>query len=89
MEEMNYCQSCTMPMGETDELYGTEADGSKSAEYCSYCYDKGAYTSDVSMEQMIDICIPHMTTEEGGMSEEEARKLLNEAMPTLKRWQSQ
>jgi len=28
MEE-KYCQSCVMPMGETEENYGTEADGSK------------------------------------------------------------
>lgn len=24
-----YCQSCGMPMGNTDELYGTNADGKK------------------------------------------------------------
>ena len=31
MNEMNqkFCQCCGMPMGETDELYGTNADGSK------------------------------------------------------------
>ena len=34
MEE-RFCQSCGMPMGDTDELYGTEADGSKSTDYCS------------------------------------------------------
>ena len=34
MEERN-CQSCGMPMGPTDELYGTETDGSKSKDYCS------------------------------------------------------
>ena len=26
MEE-KYCQSCGMPMGNTEEMYGTEADG--------------------------------------------------------------
>ena len=31
MEE-RFCQSCGMPMGDTDELYGTEADGSKSTD---------------------------------------------------------
>ena len=30
--EQRYCQSCGMPMGATDELYGTEQDGSKSAD---------------------------------------------------------
>lgn len=24
-----YCQSCAMPMGDTDEMYGTNSDGTK------------------------------------------------------------
>ena len=36
MEE-KFCQCCGMPMGETDELYGTNKDGSKSQDYCEYC----------------------------------------------------
>ncbi|MDP4110063.1 MAG: zinc ribbon domain-containing protein, partial [Bacillota bacterium] len=31
MEE-KYCQSCGMPMGCTDELYGTEKGGGKSRD---------------------------------------------------------
>ena len=49
MEE-RFCQSCGMPMGDTDELYGTEADGSKSTDYCSYCYADGAFTSECTMD---------------------------------------
>ncbi len=32
MNEMNqkFCQCCGMPMGDTDELYGTNGDGSKN-----------------------------------------------------------
>ncbi len=33
-------------MGDGDEHYGTEKDGSKRADYCSYCYAGGAFTSD-------------------------------------------
>lgn len=34
--EQQFCQSCGMPMGTVD-LYGTETDGSKNADYCKYC----------------------------------------------------
>ena len=37
MEE-KHCQCCCMPMGDTDDLYGTNEDGSKSKDYCKYCY---------------------------------------------------
>lgn len=82
-----YCQSCGMPMGETDELYGTEADGSKNHDYCSYCYDKGSFTADCTMEEMIEFCIPHMANADSGMSPEEARKMMLQFFPALKRWQ--
>ena len=32
-EEMVFCQSCAMPMGEDD--FGTEKDGSKCQDYCN------------------------------------------------------
>ena len=82
-EDMKFCQSCAMPM--TDEDYGTEKDGSKSEEYCKYCYQNGEFTSDITMEEMIDFCVPK-TAEATGMSEEEARKMSEEMFPKLKRW---
>ncbi len=85
--EQNFCQSCAMPM--TDELYGTEADGSKSKDYCSYCYQNGAFTSNATMEEMIQICIPPMLEANPGMNEEAARNAMNGFMPTLKRWRKQ
>lgn len=53
MEE-KYCQSCGMPMGNTEEMYGTEADGGKSKEYCKYCYENGNFVANCSMEEMIE-----------------------------------
>jgi NAD-dependent SIR2 family protein deacetylase len=79
-----YCQSCGMPLS-SEKLLGSEKDGSKSAEYCLYCYENGAFTApDITMEQMIEVCVPHMTAY--GMKEEEARNLMNNALPQLKRW---
>lgn len=47
-----YCQSCSMPM-ENPEMMGTEKDGSKSKEYCKYCYRQGAFINpDMTLEEM-------------------------------------
>ncbi len=37
------CQSCSMPLKKDVKGGGTNADGSKSAMYCSLCYEKGAF----------------------------------------------
>ena len=87
MEE-RYCQSCGMPMGQTDELYGTEADGTKSRDYCSYCYENGAFTADCTMQEMIEFCVQPMLDNMPGMTEESARAMMNEHFPQLKRWQA-
>jgi hypothetical protein len=38
------CQSCGTPLAKDPEGGGTNADGSKSQEYCSSCYQSGAFT---------------------------------------------
>lgn len=85
MEKMNFCQSCGMPMGEGEELLGKNADGSKNKEYCIYCFDNGDFTEKISMTEMIEKCIPHMIAD-GGFSEDKAKKMMEELLPTLKRW---
>ena len=75
-----------MPMGNTDELYGTNADGSKNEEYCAYCFEKGEFTFNGTMEEMVEVCVPHMTNANPDMSREEARKIMLEWFPALKRW---
>lgn len=82
-QDMKFCQSCAMPMSE--EHFGTEKDGSKNEDYCSYCYQDGEFTSDISMEEMIDYSAPK-AAEATGMSEEAARKMCEDMFPHLKRW---
>ncbi len=84
MEAQNYCQSCGMPMGESDEMYGLNADGTKSADYCKYCFEDGHFTSEETMEGMIETCVPFMVKE--GMPEKQAREILLAQLPNLKRW---
>ncbi|MEG1559364.1 MAG: zinc ribbon domain-containing protein [Clostridia bacterium] len=83
MEE-KYCQSCGMPMGE--DLYGTEKDGSKSVDYCIYCYEDGKFTYNCTMDEMIEFCIPHVLEGNDGMTEDAARIMMRSFLPNMKRW---
>ena len=86
MKEMNegkICQSCAMPIDDV-ATRGTEKDGSKSEEYCSYCYEGGAFTYESTMQEMIEACVPHMVGEQ--FTEQSARQMMEQVFPTLKRW---
>ena len=88
MEEyknMRFCQSCGMPLG-PDTPLGTEADGSPSADYCSYCYKDGKFAGEMTMEQMIDFCAPMMVQANPGLTEEQAKAQMYQFFPMLKRW---
>jgi hypothetical protein len=79
------CQSCAMPM-QKNEDYGSEKDGSQSDEYCCYCYQSGQFVDPgISLEEMIDCCSWKMD-EIDVMPYDEARKLNERIMPSLKRW---
>ena len=83
--DMHFCQSCGMPV--TEELLGTEANGEKNPDYCTYCYQKGAFTfPGATMEQMIEICVPHMLEANPGMTEAQARAMMEGFLPSLSRW---
>lgn len=87
MEE-RYCQSCAMPMGTTDEMYGTEKDGARSTDYCKYCYENGAFTFHGTLQEMVEICVPPMVENNPGMIEAQAREMMLGFLPTLKRWKA-
>ena len=88
MNEMNqkFCQCCGMRMGDGDEMYGTNADGSKNEDYCQYCFEKGEFTFRGTMEEMVEVCVPHMVAAHPDMTKEEARAGMLAWFPTLKRW---
>lgn len=80
-----FCQSCSMPMSKPED-FGTTADGHRQNDYCAYCYRAGAFiTPEMTMPQMIDFCVGVMARQ-GIMPEEQARAMLTEVVPTLKRW---
>lgn len=84
-EEAPFCQSCGMPMTREDQ-FGTEADGSRSGDYCVYCYRDGAFTDDRTMEEMIDFCLDYEKDSGLYSDRESARRAMLAWFPTLKRW---
>ena len=86
------CQSCGMKM-QTEQEFGTSANGEKNSEYCVHCYQKGHFTRDVTMEEMMENnlrFLDHWNQETGNnFTSEEARPLLREFLSTLKRWKKE
>lgn len=82
-----FCQSCSMPM-EKPEDFGTASSGYRVNDYCRHCYRDGAFTDPgVTLGQMIDFCAGVMA-ERRVMPEPDARLLLTEVLPGLKRWRT-
>lgn len=75
-----------MPI-ESNDLLGTNKDGSINNDYCKYCYTDGEFIHKVSMEEYIDMC--SQFGEQAGMTNDEMRKLCTELFPTLKRWKAE
>ena len=87
--EMKFCQSCGMPL--TDEILGTNADGSKNEDYCIYCYKDGNFTSNCTMEEMAEFCskfVEEYNKNTGrNLTADEYKQELLKFFPMLKRWQ--
>lgn len=74
-----------MPM-EKPEDFGTNADGSRSQDYCHFCFQGGKFTDpNINMEQMIDRVSGFMA-KHMGMAEQEAKEIASQFIPQLKRW---
>jgi len=77
-----------MPL--TDVLKGTNADGSLSDEYCTYCYGDGEFTNDMTMDEMIEHCLQFLDefNRDTGrdLDLDEARGEMRIAFKDYKRW---
>ncbi len=52
------CQSCGMPLKRDEQGGGSNADGSRSAMYCSHCYEMGAFKQpDLDVAQMQELVL--------------------------------
>jgi hypothetical protein len=80
------CQSCAMPLSRDPMGGGSNADGTRTSEYCSHCFQKGAFTQpDITAEQMQTLVEGKLRTMHfpGFL----ARRFAKE-VPTLRRWKS-
>jgi hypothetical protein len=81
-----FCQSCGYPMAKDKKGGGTEKDGSKSAKYCSMCYENGRFLTPPEVnnaEKMQHFCIQQMR--KSGMNGFVAW-LATRGIPRLERW---
>lgn len=80
------CQSCGMPL-EKGAKSGTEADGSKSMEYCYLCYNEGKfYAPDATAKEMQEI-VDKALKERGWWKP--LRWFATSQIPKLRRWKGQ
>lgn len=79
-----FCQSCGMPMSRDHQNGGTNSDGSRSSEFCSFCYKDGAFLDSCkTAKEMQYFCIEKMN--ENGTPKLIAW-LFTRGIPKLQRW---
>ena len=76
--KQKFCQSCGMPL--TDDVLGTNADGTKNEDYCMYCYRDGHFLQDCTMEEMIEHCAQFVGAVNEGLEKPITKE---EYMPSL------
>ncbi len=80
-----------MPL--SDEILGTNADGSKNEEYCVYCYREGKFLQECTMDEMIEHCAQFVDEVNKGLpqpiTKEEYIGQMKMYFPHLKRWRKE
>ena len=79
------CQSCGMPLKRDTKGGGTTTDGSKSTDYCSYCFVDGNFTFTGTVKEFQEVCRQEMI--KGGHNRFSAW-LFSRGMKRLERWKS-
>ncbi len=70
------CQSCGMPIT-ADKQKGTNADGSLSNEYCSYCYKKGEFTNTITLDEQVEMGLNYYPPYKKAQTQEEKDAIKN------------
>jgi hypothetical protein len=61
-----------------------EPDGSFDEKHCKWCWVEGKYAGPDTLEEMVEVCAPHMK-----MPMDEARAFLRQQLPQLEHWRGQ
>lgn len=85
MPTYNCCQSCGMPWDKDPRCGGTDADGSRSLMYCSYCYKEGAFVQPDWTAADMQAYATKVLTRKG--IPEMLAKMLTKGITGLARWQ--
>jgi hypothetical protein len=80
------CQSCGMPLARDEHGGGTNADGSRSGEYCSHCFQKGKFTDpSLTAQQMVARVRGKLASMKLPAAQVEK---LTASIPDLRRWKA-
>jgi len=80
------CQSCGMPISKDPMGGGTNADGTRTREYCSHCYERGVFTQpNITAAEMMLLVEGKLRSMHipGFLARKWAREI-----PTLRRWRN-
>ncbi len=78
------CQSCGMPMDKDPKGGGTNADGSLSKKYCSFCYMGGRFTDNFTTAEEMRVFVKNKMIELG--HNKFCAWVLAHGIPYLERW---
>ena len=81
------CQSCGMPLKRDEQGGGTNADGSKSAVFCSHCFQRGEFVLANLTAKEMQARVREKLTEMG--FPRFVAGLFTRRIPKLGRWRSQ
>jgi transcriptional regulator with XRE-family HTH domain len=83
------CQSCGMDLRSAED-FGTNEDKGINTDYCKYCFQKGSFSNERTIDEMIESNLRFLDeyNKEAGttFTPEQARSELKEHLSTLKRW---
>jgi len=77
------CQACSMPL--TDEIMSRFPDGAFNEELCQWCGPEGIYAGPETIDEMVEVCMPHS----GLLDNAESREQMKAYLSQFKHWKTQ
>lgn len=84
----HFCQACGMYLTR-DEDRAPLPDGTFAEDWCQWCGNEAANTEGMTVDDMVELCAPHMVESGAFATRDEAVSLLGAVLPQLKRWRNE